>query len=82
MSVGCSTGSEVGGRRLDGCPSIGSGSSIGCCGGSGEWVGDNHFLPDAMIRGKRMERKKALIDRFNDCYQLHSRMPLRYPMPS
>jgi hypothetical protein len=29
-------------------------------------VGDNLFLPDAMIRGKRMERKNALIDRFND----------------
>lgn len=66
MSVGSCVGSEVGGRRLDGWPSIGSGSSMGCRGGSGAWVGDNHFLPDAMIRGKRMERKNALIDRFKD----------------
>ena len=72
MSVGSWVGSEVGGRRLDGWPSIGSGSSIGDWGVSGMWVGDNHFLPEAIMRGKRMERKNALIDRFNDYHQLHS----------
>jgi hypothetical protein len=67
VSVGDSEGWGCGGRRSEASTSIGSVSgTIDKGGGEVADEAESHFRPEEIILGNRIDRKKALMARFND----------------